>query len=282
MFSLKQKGSYCNSLHVNMPSLQYKNKTKGKQQIYCLGFGVKGFTHLTLESHDIIKKARIVLHTGLPDRKIHQLNSNIKSLEHLYWSGKKDLDTYKTIAKSVINTARSISGPTVFIENGNPAFFNDITWEIHFLATKKHIPVTILPGISCLDALAIDLCCDMGDVGTQIFEANQLVIYNLVMNPYLSTFILQVGWFGMHVLKNPDRRRKKFGPLIDHLLKYYSETHPAFFVISSEKPKKSSTILRTTVSQIGLYTTKISSGMTLYLPRLDIRIKNRKFYQSLK
>lgn len=122
----------------------------------------------------------------------------------------------------------------------------------------------------------------MGDVGTQIFEANQLVIYDLPMNPYLSTFILQVGWFGMSVLtKKPAKRRNRFGPLSDHLLKYYLETHPAIFIMSTDRPERSNVILRTTVSQIYSNATKIHSGMILYLPRLNIKVRNRKFYKTL-
>ena len=211
------------------------------------------------------------------------MNPNIRSLEHLYWSGKKDWDTYKAIAKSVIDTACSIDGSTVFAVDGNPGFFNDITWEIYARATRKHIAVKILAGISCLDVLAIDLFCEMGDVGTQIFEANQLVIYDLPMHPYLSTFILQVGWFGISVLTEKlDRRRERFGPLVDHLLKFYSKTHPAIFVISSEKPDGPTIIFRTQISQIDSYADEIHSGMTLYLPRLDVKVRNREFYQSLQ
>lgn len=247
-----------------------------------MGLGVKGFSHLTLESLNAIQKAEIVLHIGSNKRELNRLNPKIRSLEHLYWSGKKDLDTYKTIAKSVIDTAPSVEGSTVFVVDGNPAFFNDITWEIYAKAIKRGIPVKILPGVSCLDVLTIDLFCDMGDVGTQIFEANQLVIYDLTMNPYLSTFILQIGWFGISLLtKIPVPRRKRFGPLINHLLRFYQEAHPAIFVMSTERPDKPSIILRTTISQIGSHAAKIHSGMTLYLPRLDIKVRNRKYYKSL-
>jgi hypothetical protein len=258
------------------------NTTNAKRQIYCVGLGIQGFSHLTLEALKTIQKAEIVLHIGLTGRQLERLNPNVKSLEHLYWSGRNDLVTYRRVAKEVIDTARTLLGPTVFAVDGNPAFFNDITWEIYARATKRRIPVAILAGISCLDVLAIDVFCDLGDVGTQIFEANQLVLYNLTMNPYLSTFILQIGWFGTSILtKKCDRRRKRFDSFISHLLKFYPGTHPAIFVMSSEKPGITSVMLRTTVSQIGLHAGKIHSGMTLYLPRVDIRVKNRKFYKAL-
>jgi hypothetical protein len=247
-----------------------------------LGLGIQGLSHLTLEALKTIRKAEIVLHIGLTGRHLEKLNPNVKSLEHLYWSGRNDLDTYRRVAKEVIDTARTLSGSTVFAVDGNPAFFNDITWEIYARATKRRIPVAILAGISCLDVLAIDVFCDPGDVGTQIFEANQLVLYNLTMNPYLSTFILQIGWFGTSILtKACDRRRKRFNPFISHLLKFYPGTHPAIFVMSAEKPGRTSVMLRTTVSQIGSHAKKVHSGMTLYLPRMDIRVKNQNFYKSL-
>lgn len=269
---------------LNLQNWFTESKTEnGTRQIYCIGMGIKGISHLTLEALTTIQKAQLVLHIGLTDKKLNRLNQNIKSLEHLYWSGKKDSDTYKKIVNAVITMTRSMKGTTVFLADGNPVFFNDITWGIYSEAKKKRIPVTILPGISCLDVLPIDILMDMGDMGTQIFEANQLVIYDLNMNAYLSTFILQAGWFGMPLLKKlADRRRNRFKPLIDHLLKYYSDTHPAIFIMSADKPTKPSVVFRTTVSQIGLYSTQIQKGMTLYLPRLDNKVRNYKFYQSLK
>lgn len=255
----------------------------GKRQIYCVGLGVKELSHLTLESLSIIEKAQFILHIGLEGRRLNQLNPNTRSLEKLYWSGRQDWDTYKTIAKLIVDTARSVKGSTVFATEGNPAIFNDITWEIVARATKSRIPVRILPGISCLDVLPIDLYCDLGDVGAQIFEANQLVLYDLSMNPYLSTFILQVGWFGISVLtKSQDRRPDKLDPLIEHLLKFYSEKHPAIFAMSAIRPGKPCVVFQTTVGKISRYAPKIHSAMTLYLPRQEVRVKNYAFYRFLK
>jgi len=260
-----------------------RNRTNAKRQIYCVGLGIRGFSHLTQEALKTIQKAETVLHIGLTGKHLERLNPSVKSLEHLYWSGRNDLDTYRRIAKEVIDTARTRLGSTVFAVDGNPAFFNDITWEIYARATRRRIPVEILAGISCLDVLAIDVFCDPGDVGTQIFEANQLVLYNLTMNPYLSTFILQIGWFGKSVLtKTCDRHRKRFAPLISHLLKFYPGMHPAIFVMSAEKTGRRSIMLRTRVSQIESHAGKIHSGMTLYLPRMNIRVKNHDFYKSLR
>ncbi len=253
------------------------------RHVYCVGLGIKGLAHLTLEAVEIVRRAEVVFHLGLGNHKLGRLNPNARSLERLYWSGRADSEVYREVAEKIVSTAQSVGGPIVFAADGNPAVFNDITWEIWAKAKDRQIPVTIIPGISCLDVLPIILRCEIGDLGAQIFEANQLVLYDLPINPYLSTFVLQVGWFGDAMLKKKLRHsRLRFDRLISHLSKFYGPAHPAVFVTAATSVVGKDGVLQTTVSQIRAEAHRIHTAMTLYLPRLDREIQNFDFHRVLQ
>ena len=244
-----------------------------------LGLGISGPRHLTVEAVEYLRRAQKVLTLSAWSAELHQFNNHVTRLNDLYWSDDTDWNTYQRIARTVVRHARRGPGLIIFAVDGNPAVFDDIVWESYRLCRRAELPVTIVPGISSLDVLPIALRFDPGNVGLQIMEANQLVVYDLVLNPHLATLVLQVGWFGSSILrKRRHQTRRALDPLVNHLLKFYPKNFPAFFVFDH---RQGTQILKTSVASIALHSSQIHPGMTLYLPRKEVKIIDRRFYHAL-
>lgn len=150
-------------------------------------------------------------------------------------------------------------------------FFNDISWEIAKFGKQAGLRVQALPGISSIDVLPIQLGFDIGDLGVQILEATQLVLFQLELNPFLSTLILQVGEFASSsVLKTSEASSGRFTPLVSHLTKFFPQDHLGIFIYSTPAPGDPTIAFSTELGSIDKHANKIRPGMTLYIPRVGV------------
>jgi hypothetical protein len=204
------------------------------------------------------------------------INPRVEDVGPRYWRTGRAWNIYKDIAKYIIARAAT-ARPVAFVVQGNPLFFNDICWEIARRGKRAGLKVQALPGVSCVDVLPIQLGFDMGDLGTQIFEATQLVMFALPINPVLSTLILQVAEFGTStVFVSRDRAPVDFVPLVAHLSKFFPPDHIVMFVRSTSARNDPSAVISTRLALIAEEAGRIEAGMTLYVPRVGIpKVKTR-------
>jgi precorrin-6B methylase 1 len=238
--------------------------------IYLVGLGVFELRQVTLETLDILKQARCILHLTSSHDELEKINPNTQDLTPLYWKSGLDWAVYTEIARHVVKTGEA-ARPTVFATEGNPLFFNDISWEIAKLGRGAGLRVQALPGISSLDVLPIQLGFDIGDVGVQILDATQLVMLQLQINPYLSTLLLQVGEFGTSkVACGREGPPNRFDPLVSHLARFFPIDHVAIFIMSASRRSEPTSVISTRLAKINQHSSEIRPGMTLYLPRIGI------------
>lgn len=238
--------------------------------IYLVGLGMFEMRQVTVETLQILKQAKRVFHLTSQHEELTAINVNTQDLGPLYWRSGRNTDIYEDLARHVVSFARE-TRPTVFAVEGNPMFFSDISWKIAELGKAACLRVEALPSVSCLDVLPIQLGFEPGDLGLQVFEATQLALYRLAMNPYLSTLILQVGEFGETTLLRPARRRPAaFIPLVRHLSNFFPPDHTAIFIESTCSSKVPNIVFTTDIASIDKHQDRITPGMTLYLPRVGI------------
>lgn len=238
--------------------------------IYIVGLGMFELHHMTLETLEVLKRARFVYHLSERHEELCEINPNTQNLGNIYTRRAKRTDIYRQIASFIVNSALKCA-PVVFAIDGNPMFFNDISWNIAALAKKRRLRVEALPGISCIDVLPMQLGFEPADVGLQIFEATQLVLYHLAINPYLSTLILQVGYFFVRKTSLPPRRKQgAFTPLALHLGKFFPEDHPAVFIQSASSHPAQTVVFWSEIGSIDKFRNEITPTMTLYLPRIGV------------
>jgi uncharacterized protein YabN with tetrapyrrole methylase and pyrophosphatase domain len=238
--------------------------------LYLVGLGMFGLRQVTVETIEILRRAKVVYHLSEKHADLCAINPNTQDLGRFYSRPGKRINIYRDMASYVVDSALEAT-PVVFAIDGNPMFFSDISWNIAALAKRKHIRAEALPGVSCIDVLPMQLGFEPGDLGLQIFEATQLVLYNLPVNPHLSTLILQVGYFWVRVSQPPPKRiAGAFAPLEIHLCKYFPEDHPAILIQSAYSHRSPTVVLSTELRSIDKHRNSIRPGMTLYLPRVGI------------
>jgi uncharacterized protein YabN with tetrapyrrole methylase and pyrophosphatase domain len=252
-----------------------------KADIYLVGLGIFELQQLTVEGLHILKSVKCVYHLTGMQKKLSLINPNTRALNDLYSRPGNRVSIYDDLAAYVVKSAQSMTPIALAIE-GNPMFLSDICWKIAALGQEKGLHVEVVPGVSCIDVLPMQLGFEPGDLGFQIFEATQLVLYNLQLNPYLSTLVLQVGYFFRTVTLPPPRREMDaFAPLVDHLTKFFPKDHPVIFVESAHSAESPTTVFSATVATIDEHRNHITAGMTLYIPRIGIPAIQAQFEDQL-
>jgi tetrapyrrole methylase family protein/MazG family protein len=249
--------------------------------IYLVGLGMFGMRQVTAETLEILGHAKRVFHVTDKHEQLCAINPESEDLSGLYWRSGKNVDVYDDVARYVVSFARQ-KHPTVLALDGNPMFFNDISWKIAALGKLEGLKVEAIPAVSCIDVLPIQLGFEPGNLGMQIFEATQLVLYQLSINPYLSTLVLQVGVFGETSVVRPVKRKPAtFLPLVMHLRKFFPSDHPAIFIQSAYSSHVPTVVFTIDVGSIDECGREIGSGMTLYLPRVGIPTIEQRICEQL-
>lgn len=249
--------------------------------VYLVGLGLFGMCQVTLETLQVLEQSRTIFHLTARHSQLSAINPNTQDLGWLYSRPGRDTDIYAELARYVVNAAKEAS-PVVLALDGNPMFFSDISWNIAAIGKIEGLRVEALPAVSCIDVLPMQLGFEAGDLGLQIFEARQLVLYDLSLNPYLSTLVLQVGDFGEASLLRPAKKKRGvFAPLVLHLCKFFPPGHPAIFIESATSSDARGVVFSTEVGLIEDYREEINSGATLYLPRLGIPTIDEAFRKYL-
>lgn len=231
------------------------------------GIGIGGFELVTMETLEAIKTARVILDLSSHHRRLKEYCRHIIRVDELYWSGELDVDTYRKIADVVLAEARN--GPrVVYVEDGHPAFYDDVTWAIYRRGKKAGLKVRILPAISSIDSMIANCDLEIGG-GFQIFEATSLVAFNQEINPRIDLLVMQVGWFGTSLMcEVSSSKRDRFQPLVDYLRKSYPANHPVRILKAPMSKRASPLVFSTKLGSLDRYRRRITSETCLFIPRL--------------
>lgn len=229
-----------------------------------------GMTQITVETINVLKRAQRVFHLTDLQLDLEAINPQTEDLDRLYSRAGNNIHIYDEIAQHVVRAAHQFP-PVALVLDGNPMFFSDISWKTIALAHADGLRVEALGAVSCIDILPTQLGFEPGNLGMQIFEATQLVLYNLRINPYLSTLVMQAGEFGQRtIIRNVTQKPERYALLAQHLGKFFPQDHPAIFIRSAFKEKTPHIVFTTDISRIESHCGRIEPGMTLYIPRLCI------------
>jgi uncharacterized protein YabN with tetrapyrrole methylase and pyrophosphatase domain len=258
-----------------------KHESLYRADIFVVGIGLFGLNQLTAEAHHVLQSASYVMHLTSMHADIREINRSCEDLSPLYWQKDKAPTVYRNIATHIIQAAAK-RRPVALAVDGNPLAFDDICWEVITLGKKSGFSVQAVPGISTIDVLPIQLGFDLGDLGTQIFDATQLVMFELQMNPHLSTLVLQVAEFGASEIFVEPTTTSDLQPLFQHLLKFYPPSHSLIFVRSRATAHERSIVLSTNIAEAQLSPVDLQPGATLYVPRLGLPDVRYSGFQPLE
>lgn len=233
------------------------------------GIGIGGFDLVTLETVEAFKTARVIFDfTWSHHKRLKKYGKPIIRLDDSYWSGDVDEKVYQKLANIVLAEAKN--GPRIVaVEDGHPAFFDDVNWDVYRRGRKRGLKVRILPAISSLDSMIAKCGLEIDGAGFQIFEATSLVAYNQKFNPNIDMLIMQIGWFGTSLLYAASSNKPgRFEPLIKYLRKFYPVDHAVTVMRAPGTPREEALVLSTKLSALDRYRRRIPSDSCLFVPGL--------------
>jgi precorrin-6B methylase 1 len=233
--------------------------------LWILGLGIRGLSQVTVETLDVLRRCRRILHLTQQHEELAAINPRLVDLEEAYWTGEERPVVYERLVELVL--AEVARGPEVaLVSYGHPMIFDDVTLELVRRSRRDGFTCRVLPAVSCLDTLCIDLGIDYGR-GLQVFEASSLVADDQPMSPQLDTLVLQLGEFGTdRTADTLDGSRGRLRPLVRHLLRFYAPGHRAVIAFSDDGDFAEPQLLGTRVGRLAAHAGRIFPGVTLYLP----------------
>jgi Protein containing tetrapyrrole methyltransferase domain and MazG-like (predicted pyrophosphatase) domain len=207
-----------------------------KKDIYLAGSGIRSFLDLTLYTQKILKECEVIYSTvGIPTLEdyLKGIAKRVVDLRSKYYlEGRNRMDIYRDITKHVMEGARK-TPPVALLMHGHPLLFVTLAQWIQDLAGQEKLSVEVIPAVSCLDRLFVDLNLDIGPKGIQIFAANLAMSQNLPLNPRVDCLLFQIGApFGLQHEFRPTYP-EDIAPLQEYLLRYYPSENPVTVVESA-------------------------------------------------
>jgi tetrapyrrole methylase family protein/MazG family protein len=197
--------------------------------IYLLGSGVYSFFDLTVYTQYLLQECKSVYYLhDLPslERHLEALTPNPVNLMPLYYiDGRDRHDIYHDITQHIIRSAGE-NPPVAFLMHGHPLVFSSISQMILKEGDRRGLGIEVVPAVSSLDRMFVDLKLDIADQGIQIFHTSMAMANGLVLNPKVGALFLQIG--AIH-----DNRAKRHEtvlpanvlPFKQYLLGFYPESH---------------------------------------------------------
>jgi hypothetical protein len=134
------------------------------------------------------------------------------------------------------------------------------------LANALDIRVTVLPGISAIDAILADLRIDPVVHGVQMYEATDLLLRRRPLQSEVPAIIWQIGPLETCLHSMGVSRPERFSGFIAHLRQYYPPRHEVVAIYCSPHPILPPAIFRFALEDMGEYAQEIHAGFTLYVP----------------
>jgi uncharacterized protein YabN with tetrapyrrole methylase and pyrophosphatase domain len=233
------------------------------------GTGIKGIMHMTLETKEILKHCDkvYVLHYDTSVAKyINSIGPSIVDATAYYEEGKSRNSVYEDLANDILSDAKEIK--VGFVVHGHPLFIVSTSELILQKAPELGLEVEVLPSISSLDTLMVDIGEDFG-FALQSYEVN----YMLKINPYLNNntplFIFQVAVLNSYQV-NKEYSHSNFTVLKDYLLKFYPANHKLKFILSSKNSLFDSDALEISLGDLDkTHIDFLEERPTLYVPPVE-------------
>lgn len=233
-----------------------------------VGLGISSVHQLTREAEETIRRCERVFvadHAPGAVDYLKSLNSRTTDLTHQFSADVHRLTTYRDIAAEIVAAAVEKS-PVCFATYGHPKMYSYPTVLIERAASILDLKIMIVPGISFLDTLLVDLDIDPGFDGLQLYEATDLLVRDRPLQPDVACVIAQAPVVLEPSLKGGKPGKSNLDKLQAHLLKFYPAKHEFVIVISKTHPLANSVLQRAPLADLATVLAKASYSGTLYIP----------------
>jgi Rps23 Pro-64 3,4-dihydroxylase Tpa1-like proline 4-hydroxylase len=256
------------------------NETPEKQQskeafdLYIVGLGIVGVRQITREVESVLRRSREVLFVdpgfGVQDFLAQTCEKVTDLVPISYREAEARIDAYDRIATAVLEAALD-HPPVTFAVYGHPLVYVYPSTQLLRAARLLEIRVQVLPGISTLDALLIDVGLDPGFSGLQMYEATDLLLRDRPLQPDVPCILWQVGAVETLLHSTAPSSPQRFERLQAHLLKFYPSDHQITVIYTSIFPLAPSDLTRFPLAEFAARFPQLPQGATVYLPSVRLR-----------
>jgi uncharacterized protein YabN with tetrapyrrole methylase and pyrophosphatase domain len=202
-----------------------------------VGAGIRPGLHTTQEARVRIEHADKVLYLlaeQAPTAWIERLNSTAESLGSLYRPGVEHGAVYEDLVTSMLTHVRR-GLDVCMVTYGNPAVLDQSGHEAVSRARSEGFRARILPGISALDCLFVDLQLDPGTNGLQSFDATAFLVFGKVPDTSVPLVLWQISVIG-EKQTGAIVNRAGLAILAERLVELYGADHEATVYEASPFP----------------------------------------------
>lgn len=262
-----------NDMTIEPPVLPDLKKTS-EISIYIIGTGITPGLHLTREAEAALRASKEVLYVDKSFGVEELLKTYCPVLSDLHQSsyveGQNRLDAYRNMASQVVESALRHS-PVTFALYGHPLVYSLPPFMVVAAAEAIGLNVRILPGISSLDTLFVDLRFDPCTQGVQMYEATDILLRQRPLQNDVPCFIWQIGAVESRLYSTAQSSPSRFSRIRDYLLKFYPPNHPMIAVYSSSMPLVPSALTEFTLDTIEGIAADLHQGVTVFIPPVVTR-----------
>jgi hypothetical protein len=215
-------------------------------------------------------------------RYLSGLKRTLVNLESIYRDGELDLIVYERIADIIVEGALKHKR-VAYIVPGHPLMYVSPTIIILEKAKRLRIATSVLPGISSLDTMVLQLSMDIADHGVQAFECNRFIYFGIEPDPRVPLFLFQPGGIGSGVLTREQHNRpRRFQELLRALRKTYPANHRCCLLTSQHQFGQPARAQWFALRLLCSKAAQIDYRVTLYIPPSEeFHVKRSRFVSKL-
>ena len=248
--------------------------------IAIIGRGVRDVAHLTLESLEILKSCKRGFVSAPTQEEVDIFRESVlkqfKTIESLpplvnlqvaYRKDRSRTDNYADAGEAVLDAAKSHC-PVAYLTPGNPVIWDAITQRILEGARVRGLRTKIVPGISFIDTMLVDLEQEMAP-GFQIYDTSWVVGAEMQPNARTACILVQIGLFCKNYLViDTMPQATALEALRDYLLKFYPSDHLIVLVRSRTEGASQPFVRPLTLGKLATVPGDCQLGTSLYIPPL--------------
>jgi 2OG-Fe(II) oxygenase superfamily/Tetrapyrrole (Corrin/Porphyrin) Methylases len=242
--------------------------------LYIVGTGIVGVRQITREVDDAFRRCSevLVVDSGFGVREHIQDRCPVVTdlIPVTYREGEPRIEAYDRMSTAVIEAALD-HPPVAFAVYGHPHVFVYPTLQLTQAAEALGLRVKVLPGISALDALLIDVGLDPGFAGLQMYDATDLLLRRRQLLPDVPCILWQIGAVETVLHSTAASRPARFRRLQDYLSEFYPVDHELRGVFTSTYPLAPSRVDSFPLQDLAARGPSIPHGASLYIPPTELR-----------
>jgi uncharacterized protein YabN with tetrapyrrole methylase and pyrophosphatase domain len=150
-----------------------------RPDIYVAGLGIRGIDQVTRETEAAFRRSNEILAVPTLPAVLEYLKDMCATVTDLhpvsYRENENRIDAYDTMSSMVLNAALD-HPPVSFATYGHPLVYVYPTRQIINAAPFLGLTVRVLPAVSSLDSMFVDLDFDPAINGLQMYEATDVLI----------------------------------------------------------------------------------------------------------